>query len=61
MKLEEQIKEKFPFTNSEYIKEYVEVAENFAIGFIDWCRNNGRRELGGKTTIELLEIYKETL
>jgi hypothetical protein len=37
----------------------VEVAEEFAIGFKDWCDNEGRFIIGTSTTKELLEIYKK--
>lgn len=61
MKLEEQIKEKFPFTNTKYIKEYVEIVDNHAIGFAEWIYNIKIGERSDKTTKQLLEIYKETL
>ena len=36
MTLQEKILNKFPFTNKEYIKEYEQIADDFAIGFAEW-------------------------
>jgi hypothetical protein len=64
MGLEEQFKRLFPHQTEEYL-DYEEslqctiIAENFAIGFVQWClkeENNIYFE-----TKELLEIYKKTL
>ena len=35
------------------------IADEFAIGFKDWCDNEGRFTIGVNTTNELLEIYKK--
>ena len=48
------------------------IADEFAIGFAEWCDNKGYTQVGnnfwkslndeyGKTSKELLEIYKKTL
>jgi plasmid maintenance system antidote protein VapI len=36
-----------------------DIADDFAIGFKDWCDNEGRFVIGTNTTKELLEIYKK--
>lgn len=37
----------------------VEVADEFAIEFKDWCDTKGRFWIGANTTKQLLEIYKK--
>jgi|LakMenE01Jun11ns_1017448.scaffolds.fasta_scaffold9843130_3 hypothetical protein len=37
----------------------VKIADEFAIGFKDWCDTKGRFWIGANTTKELLEIYKK--
>ena len=67
MTLQEKILNKFPFTNKEYIKEYEQIADDFAIGFAEWiwgnCFNIYNDSFLYKDdeykTKELLEIYKK--
>jgi len=65
MKLEQQYFNEMQF--SEFVddpdasKKCAEIAENFAIGFLNWYGERTLREVNGKTTKQLLEIYKETL
>ena len=40
-------------------KQLEKIADEFAIGFKDWCGTNGRFWIGANTTKELLEIYKK--
>ena len=62
MQLEQQF---IRYTPVEFEEEYAikcaEIAENFAIGFLDWCRIVQKREVDGKSSKEILEIYKKTL
>ena len=58
------------FENNDFLISYAnEIAQakeiekqqqdEFAIGFKDWCDNEGRFVIGTNTTKELLEIYKK--
>ncbi len=65
MKLEEQI---IRYTPTEFEDEYTEklakIAEDFAIGFAEWCIENYHIEGISRGILddkELLEIYKQTL
>lgn len=70
MTLKEKILNKFSFTNTEYIKEYEQIADDFAIGFAEWMvsgveflddTEKGRAYLykhNRYLTSELLQIYK---
>lgn len=68
MTLQEKILNKFPFTNKEYIKEYEQIADDFAIGFKNWCdkftnevgdwKQDGVCLKNRFSTKELLQIYK---
>ncbi len=67
MTLKEKILNKFPFTNKEYIKEYEQIADDFAIGFAEWIWGNCFNIYNDRflykddeyKTKELLEIYKK--
>ena len=67
MTLQEKILNKFPFTNKEYIKEYEQIADDFAIGFAEWIWGNCFNIYNDRflhkddeyKTKELLEIYKK--
>jgi len=69
MTLKEKILNKFPFTNTEYIREYEQIADDFAIGFAEWlgereynmnCDGMWNDGYSKKYWInELLEIYKK--
>ena len=67
MTLQEKILNKFPFTNKEYIKEYEQIADDFAIGFAEWILGNCFNIYNDRflykddeyKTKELLEIYKK--
>lgn len=66
MKLEEQFKENYRKyggleMNFNPIIGLEEIAENFAIGFLDWCRAVQKIEVEEKSSKEVLETYKETL
>ena len=39
--------------------ESVKIADEFAIGFAEWCENEGRFWVGLNTATEKLEIYKK--
>ena len=41
------------------INNLEKIADEFAIGFKDWCDNEGRFVIGTNTTKDLLEIYKK--
>jgi len=57
MTLQEKILNKFPFTNKEYIKEYEQIADDFAIGFAEWVvKTNAFLDYGYD---EALQIYKK--
>jgi len=56
MKLEEQFKN--ATTQWFDVTECIEIAENFAIGFNEWCDT---KMYTGYTTQQLLEIYKKQL
>ena len=60
MGLRQQLCEPFDGLKNETIDELEKIAENFAIGFVEWCENLGIDHCD-KTTKELLEIYKKTL
>ncbi len=60
------LKEKFQNIPSDYLplsnnqkNECVEITDEFAIRFKDWCDTKGRFWIGANTTKELLEIYKK--
>jgi hypothetical protein len=58
------LKEKFEeiliaFWTSEWESECEKVADDFAIGFAEWCSINSKYDLGIATSEELLEIYKK--
>ena len=67
MTLQEKILNKFPFTNTEYIREYEQIADDFAIGFAEWIWGNCFNIYNDRflykddeyKTKELLEIYKK--
>jgi hypothetical protein len=57
MTLQEKILNKFPFTNTEYIREYEQIADDFAIGFAEWVvKTNAFLDYGYD---EALQIYKK--
>jgi hypothetical protein len=68
-KLEQKILDKFPFTSKQYIKEYAEITEDFAIKFAEWLlwqditsRGKGNFVCADgvqRTTAELLQIFKD--
>ena len=41
------------------IKNYERIVDEFAIGFAEWCINEGRFMIGVTTLKQLLEIYKK--
>ena len=43
----------------EQATECEKIADDFAIGFADWCDNLSINQWSDKTTKELLQIYKE--
>ena len=48
----------YDYNHLELAEECEKVADDFAIGFAEWCNNEGRFVIGTSTTKELLEIYK---
>jgi len=63
MKLEEQFKKLF--LKGHNVDDFVEIAENFAIGFMEWTLKNQDMEFDAESNVDglkqLLEIYEETL
>ena len=56
MTLKEKILNKFPFTNTEYIREYEQITDDFAVGFAEWVvKTNAFLDYGYD---EALQIYK---
>lgn len=54
----------FENKHDELIEKSVEIAENFAIGLVEWISVNGYNIdyfVGNERLSELLEIYKKTL
>jgi hypothetical protein len=60
-KLDQKILDKFPFTSKQYIKEYAEITEDFAIKFYNWSLSDDGIDYAMKieTTEELIQIFKD--
>jgi len=65
MKLKEQLRKPFDCIKPETLNELSEIAENFAVGFMEWTLKNQDMEFDAESNVDglkqLLEIYKETL
>jgi len=65
MKLEEQLRIPFDCIKPETLNELSEIAENLAIGFMEWTLKNQDMEFDAESNVDglkqLLEIYEETL
>ena len=59
-----KLKEKFivvtgNYNNEELVLESIKIAEDFAIGFVEWLNFNFKLDFTDNAFKELLEIYKK--
>lgn len=47
------------YNREECVSKIEELADELAVKFLDWCRDISRKKVEGKSSKEVLEIYKK--